>query len=471
MTSLLGGLATFATGLACVTSWFAVASAAEPTRAETLTSMRKAAGFYRERVANQGGYVYHYSLDLQQRWGEGIATADQIWVQPPGTPTVGLAMLTAYRATRDPFYLEAAQAAAEALAWGQLSTGGWTNHISMEHRAKMPDGWKKESVTSLDDGQTQSAMLLVMEVDATLEFKNPRIHQAARFALQSLLAAQFPNGGFPQGWRKPVEKHPVLAANYPEYDWRTEGRIKNYWDMYTLNDNVCGYVADVLLTAHRIYQDPQYLQVLARLGDFLLLAQMPDPQPAWAQQYNYQMQPIWARKFEPPGISGDESQEALETLLKISQATGDRKYLAPFPKALAYLRKSLLPDDRLARYYELKTNRPLYMVRRSKTRYELTYDDSALPKHYGWKSDSRLDLLEQQYQQLLRDGTLAGVPQPETAQIRSIIETLDDQGRWVSSFQGELLVGQMKLPLGTPYLSSQVFSDHLNTLSAYVAGK
>ena len=52
------------------------------------TAMKKAARYYSEQVATHGGYVYHYSLDLQQRWGEGPATRDQIWVQPPGTPTV-----------------------------------------------------------------------------------------------------------------------------------------------------------------------------------------------------------------------------------------------------------------------------------------------------------------------------------------------------------------------------------------------
>ena len=52
--------------------------------------------------------VYYYSPDLQQRWGEGKANADQIWVQPPGTPTVGLALLKAYAATADQLYLDAA---------------------------------------------------------------------------------------------------------------------------------------------------------------------------------------------------------------------------------------------------------------------------------------------------------------------------------------------------------------------------
>ena len=48
---------------------------------------------------------------------------------------------------------------------------------------------------------------------------------------------------------------------------------------------------------------------------------MPDPQPAWAQQYNADMQPVWSRQFEPTAISGRESQAAMWALLKLTAAT------------------------------------------------------------------------------------------------------------------------------------------------------
>lgn len=111
--------------------------------------------------------------------------------------------------------------------------------------------------------------------------------------------------------------------------------------MYTLNDNVTGCVAATLVEAHQVYGDARYLDALRKLGDFLVLAQMPEPQPGWAQQYSYDMKPIWARKFEPPGVSGDETQEVIATLLLISEITGDRKYLEPIPRAAAWLKRSL----------------------------------------------------------------------------------------------------------------------------------
>ncbi|MBP85926.1 MAG: pectic acid lyase [Planctomycetaceae bacterium] len=364
-------------------------------------------------------------------------------------------------------------AAAEALVYGQLQSGGWTNSIDFDPRGKVAlyrnGKGRGKNNSSLDDGQTQSAIRFLVLADKALGFRNKKIHESAEFALKALLAAQFANGGFPQVWTGPVGQQRITKASYPDYDWQTEGRIKNYWDMYTLNDNVCGYVADTLIDAYRVYDDEQYKTALRRFGDFLLLAQMPEPQPAWAQQYNYEMQPIWARKFEPPGISGDESQEVIETLITIYNITGDRKYLEPLPRALAYLKRSVLPDGQLARYYELDTNKPLYMVRRADV-YTLTYDDSKLPKHYGWKTESRLRELEKKYDELIHTtDPLRSPPRaPSERLIRQIITGLDGEGRWVSVYNGERLVGQAKFKQGERYISSEVFGRNLTPLSDYL---
>ncbi|UCD53330.1 MAG: hypothetical protein JSW27_11910 [Phycisphaerales bacterium] len=439
-----------------------------------IAAMRRAATFYRNHVATHGGYVYYYSVDLQQRWGEGRATPSQIWVQPPGTPTVGMAYLAAYEATGDPFYLEAAREAAEALVYGQLESGGWTNSIDFD-----PDGrvaryrrgrGRGKNNSSLDDGQTPAAIRLLARADKALAFRHAEIHEAAQAALEALLAAQFPNGAFPQVWTGAVEAQPIVKAGYPEYDWRREGRIKNYWDLYTLNDNVTGYVTAALIDAHRIYADQRYLESLRRLGDFLVLAQMPDPQPAWAPQYNYAMRPVWARKFEPPAIAGRESQQAIETLLEIFRITGDQRYLEPIPRALAYLKRSLLPDGRLARYYELRSNRPLYTHRRGDT-YTLTYDDEDLPKYYDWKVESRLEALSAQYSQV-RYGLEPKDDRPSRAEleqkVRAIIDDLGERGRWVSVYRGERLVGQPKFQRHYRYIASAVFARNLEMLSDYL---
>ncbi len=129
-----------------------------------------------------------------------------------------------------------------------------------------------------------------------------------------------------------------------------------------------------MLEAARIYKEPRYLASAEKGGEFMLLSQMPEPQPGWAQQYDREMHPAWARQFEPPSITGGESQSVMRALMLLYRETGQRKYLEPLPRALAYYKRSILPDVEnpseirrracpgrtpcAARFYELKTNRP-----------------------------------------------------------------------------------------------------------------
>ena len=449
--------------------------AAEETEASAVrAAMRKAATYYREQVATHGGYVYYYSSDLTQRWGEGAATPDQIFVQPPGTPTVGLAFLAAYKATGEKYYLDAAREAGATLIHGQLESGGWTQTVDFNPRGSKIAQYRSgtgrgKNNSTLDDGISQSAIQFLARLDQTLKFKDREVHEAVTFALGALLQAQFENGAFPQVWTGPVSKQPAMKASFPEHDWRTEGRIKEYWTQYTLNDGLAGTVAQTLLVAAEVYQDPKYKAALVKLGDFLLLAQLPDPQPAWSQQYSYDMHPIWARKFEPRAVTGGESQDVLETLLRIYRVTGNEKYLAPFPSAIAYLKQSRLPDGRLARYYELQSNKPLYMTED----YKLTYSDADVPDHYGWKVESRLEAIEGDYEAAIASSSqesAAKSQKPTADQVQNIIDDLDDQGRWISTYAGERLVGQPKFKPGFQYLNSAVFSKNLESLSAYVGG-
>jgi PelA/Pel-15E family pectate lyase len=435
-------------------------------KADAARALKAAATFFRDKAAVRGGYVYYVTPDLAQRWGEGKASPTTVFVQPPGTPAVGEAFLDAFAATGDTFYLDAATAAAECLANGQLQSGGWTQTIEFgpakrvgKYR-KMPGGnW---NASSLDDDQTQSALRFLARADQALGFKNAAVSDAAKYGYDALLKAQFPNGGFPQVFTGPSPAAPVVKAKYPDFDYRTEGKVKEYWTHYTLNDGLPGTVAEALVTAHAVYGDARYKAALAKLGDFLILAQMPEPQPVWCQQYDRDMQPVWARKFEPPAVSGWESQDAMETLIRVARFTGDRKYLEPVPRALAYLRKSLLPDGRLARFYELKTNRPLYMD----AAYRLTFDPSAAPAHYGWTQPSRLDAIEKQ---------LTAPPpkraRPTEAEVRRVIAALDAEGRWVSTYANERLTGQPPFAAGFRYVSSEVFRRNVGVLSEYLRGE
>ncbi|GIX03877.1 MAG: polysaccharide lyase [Planctomycetaceae bacterium] len=367
----------------------------------------RAVNFFHDKVSVHGGYNWRYAADLTYAEGENAAGRQTVWVQPPGTPAVGEAFLQAYLLTGEASCLTAAKDAAHCLLEGQLRSGGWQDRIefSSEARTKIayrrsqPASSRAKNFSSLDDDKTQSALRFLMRLDQALSGSDASIHEAINYALTHLMKAQRPNGGWPQVWEEPADanRYRDLRATIPS-DWPRQHPKADYWHYYTLNDSAHMDTVEVFLIAYAIYAKPEYLEAARRGGDFLMKAQLPDPQPAWAQQYDAEMRPAWARTFEPPAITGEESQRALLCLMNIYLHTGDPRYLEPIPSALHYLKSLRLPDGQLARFYELGTNRPLYFNKR----YELTYDDDDLPQHYGFKVNDDTDRISKTYERYLR---------------------------------------------------------------------
>ncbi|UCC97531.1 MAG: hypothetical protein JSW66_17015 [Phycisphaerales bacterium] len=452
----------------------------EALKDQARKALRRATDFFRTHVSTEGGYLWRYSEDLTGREGEGKATDTMIWVQPPGTPSVGMVYLRAYEATGDFYYLEAARDAAYALVNGQLRSGGWDYRIEFDPRQRRryayridPPREDARNVSTLDDNTTQSAVRLLMRVDRALEFKDEKIHEATEFALSTLLEVQYPNGAWPQRFSGPPDpaKFPVRKAGYPDsWSWTFPGR--DYRSFYTFNDNGIADVITTMLEAFEIYDDAKYQAAAEKAGDFILLAQMPEPQPAWAQQYDADMHPSWARKFEPPAVTGGESQGVMRILLTLCRATGNRKYLEPLPRAIEYLRRSRLNDGRLARFYELKTNKPLYFTRDD---YELTYSDADMPTHYSFKSSFGIDEIARQYERLrAMDPAELEQPEPESsprmsrglaARAKTVIDSLDEEGRWVE--RGRLRTDDRDPPVRR-VISSRTFISNVRTLSDYL---
>ena len=446
-------------------------------RAQASKGLRQATDFFRSKVSTEGGYLWRYSDNLTRREGERKATASQVWVQPPGTPSVGLAFLHAFEGTGDAHYLEAARETGLALVNGQLHSGGWDYSIEFDPKERKKFGYrvdpgseKGKAVTTLDDNTTQEALRFLMRLDKTLQFKDGKIHDAVGFGLTSLLKAQYPNGAWAQRFDRfpDADKYPVMKASYPASWSRTFPNV-DYKGFYTFNDNSLFDVVEVMLEAAATYNEPRYKEAAEKAGAFILLAQMPEPQPAWAQQYDLDMHPAWARKFEPPAITGGESFGVMRCLLSLYRATGDKKYLEPIPRALAYFEKSQLPDGRLARFYELKTNKPLYFTKE----YQLTYKDDDLPTHYGFKVGNRVEQVRKEFAQAKPAGTSKklgkGKPQLSPALIadtKAVLAALDTQGRWVE--EGKLRYQGANDP-ATRVIETRTFIRNVNTLSNYLA--
>jgi Pectic acid lyase len=449
-----------------------------PDPAVITAAMKKAVTYAHTHLAREGGYAS--SWDKEGRIGEvEHAKSPTITsIQPPGTTTMGLAILKAYQATGDEVFLTAAKDAAKSLIKCQLASGGWDSDFDFDPekikkyylRSDLDAGdkepRKRRNSTTLDDNKTQSAMLFLLEMAHEPACKDDaELKHCLKFAFDALLAAQAPIGAWPQQFTGPADPSaPVLKASYPETWSRTFPAIK-YSGFYTLNDDNLHQIAKLLLRAYELEKDERYLASLKKLGEFFLLAQMPEPQPVWAQQYDFDMHPVWARKFEPPSVTGYESIGAMEVLHQLWVLTGDEKYFKPIQPALAWFERSRLPDGTHARFYELKTNKPLFFV---KDTYELTYDSSNIPTHYSFTDmvqdniDDFKKKLAKSREELQR--SQAGPQTPKewksranglTSKVQKAVGSLDSEGRWIKNDQ----------------IDAGEFVKNMNAMSTYVEAR
>jgi hypothetical protein len=319
----------------------------------------------------------------------------------------------------------------------------------------------------LDDDTTQSALRFLLQVDDLLEGGDEDIRGALEYGLTALLGVQYPVGAwshnfdaYPSPGPQPAD-YPILSATVPEQWSRTWP--KEWAGCYHLNDNITTDAIETLLLAHELRKEDRFLEGAKRGGEFLIRAQLPQPQPAWAQQYDKDMKPVWERKFEPPAVTGGESQGAMQVLVILYRATGEKRFLEPLKTALPYLRSCTLPNGRLARYYELGTNRPLYFDQQ----YALTYDGSDVPDHYSFEVGSRLDGIERRMTAALAGEEPPPRQRPTEASVRVVLAAQSASGLWLEPGSVRNAEGKKVTPKDG-IVSSATFAKNLGVLAAYL---
>ena len=360
---------------------------------------------FMQSIAIEGGYVYHYTLDGKEKWGEGKTDDRTIEVQPPGTPAVGMSFLKAYRATNNVDFLKAAEEAANALILGQNGLGGWEHKIYFDR----PKGKK----VSFDDDQTQSAISFLMALDQ--EIDRPALTNSIEKALGMMIESQLENGGWPH-----------------QYPWQG-----NYHDYATFNDQGINDCIRVMIEADKYYKKDEFTRSLHMAGRFMMISQLPPPQPGWAQQYNEFLQPAWARTFEPPAVCPSASVHNINSLIDLFEYTNRNQYLEPIPDAIRWLKSSRLSNGKWGRFLELGTNKPLYYDRgriRVDSLHQLSLERRT---GYGYETDiqAALDATELRFK--IASGQVTD-HQERTAdihelakQVQEIINRQDELGRWI----------------------------------------
>jgi PelA/Pel-15E family pectate lyase len=347
------------------------AVATPPDRARVIDAMRRATTFMVEKVATSGGYVWNYLPDMSRRWGEMEARSTMIWIQPPGTPTMGHLFLDAYHATGDEYYYRAAERVAGALMLAQGPAGGWSYLFDTAGEPSRREwyntvgrnGWRLEEFqhdwdnATFDDGGTSQSTELLLRM--YLEKRDSRYKAALDRALQLVLDSQYPVGAWPQ--RFPLKS-----------EFSHHGK-PDYTSFLTFNDDVTAGNIELLVLCYQALGDARLLDPIARGMRAFVVTLQPAPQAGWALQYTPDLKPAGARTYEPTALATHTTASNIEHLLRFYRLTGDASFLARIPEALDWLDAVKLPPDVAAiagggrthpTFVEIGTNKPLYVHRR-----------------------------------------------------------------------------------------------------------
>ncbi|WP_232461373.1 pectate lyase [Cellvibrio sp. PSBB006] len=339
----------------------------EPSLDEVKDTMKRATRFMVEKVSHRGGYVWFYLPDFSRRWGELEARETMIWIQPPGTATMGHVFLDAYHATGDEYYYAAAEQVAGAIIWAQHPAGGWNYVADFGGEASLRDwyktigknAWRLEEFhhyygnATFDDGGTAEAAKFLLRLYN--EKLDPTYRPPLDKAISFMLDSQYPIGGWPQ--RYPL-RHEYSRNGQPDYT-----------SFITFNDDVAQENIDFLLMCYQVLGEQRVREPVIRAMNAFLITQLGQPQPGWALQYTTELQPAGARSYEPRSLSPATTAENVRQLLKFYRMTGETKFLARIPDALDWLDAVRLPRKNVTggrthpTFVEVGTGKTLYTHR------------------------------------------------------------------------------------------------------------
>lgn len=432
---------------------------------EAAEAMKSATRFMVEEVSTNGGYLWYYKKDMSRRWGEMEAYKTMIWLQHPGTVSMGHIFLDAYKATGDNYYYEAARKAANAIIWGQSHEGGWNYMVDFAGDRSLKqwystigkNGWRLEEFqhyygnATFDDDVTSDAARFLLRM--YLEKLDPAYKPALEKAIGFILSSQYPNGGWPQ-------RYPL------KYDFQKQGH-RDYSSFYTFNDDVIAENVNFLIQCYQTLGEERFLEPIRKGMYFYLLSQ--DSSGAWAQQLDSNMHIAGARTYEPAALLPSTTCENAFLLLKYYQYTGDKKFIQAVPRAISWLERTALPEKQKEgnrthpTFVEPRTSKPLYVHRKGSNvvngKYYFDYDDKNLLAHYGGKHGVPLEALKREYSRLLSLDTdevtkdspfipemFTGDKLPQqyidlrryklddvtdTLSVKRVIKALDSQKRWL----------------------------------------
>ena len=287
----------------------------------------------------------------------------------------------------------------------QTPSGGWckgvdlTQHVrQLGERFCADKGWRY--VGTFDNNATIAQMRFLAR--AFLATGNEKCKQAFLKGLEYVLAAQYPNGGWPQVY--------PLMAGYHDNITFNDGAMTNVMDL--LREIAAGKAGFEFVSPNE--RRRARLAFDRGIGCILDCQVIADgKQTAWGQQHDpLNLKPAKARSYEMVSLSGAESARVMVELMEV-ETPSPRVKLA-VNAAAAWFKSTaiyghdwkkdsdgdmkLLPAEGAepiwARYYQIGTNRPLFSDRDSIVRYDVKEITPEQRRAYGWYSINGRDALK-----------------------------------------------------------------------------
>ena len=260
------------------------------------------------------------------------------------TPRLGCLLLYGYQVLGDYQYFEAALRTAEFILAAQDKRGFWAPNYRMTVHGIRPS--HPDTLVKLQDSNISHPIFFLAAMHGFTGEK--RYLEALKRAGEFYLRAQNPNGSWSHHWNAP-KGIGETARGKPQGG--------------ELNDLAMNDAIDVMVLMYHVTGDREYVNAVKRAGQWLIDSQLKGRVRGWADQYDKDNNPAWARNFEPPAASIHGSLNACRALVEVYRLSGDKRYLAPIRSYGAWA-EQVGREGKIHHFHDVKTGKPVAAWRR-----------------------------------------------------------------------------------------------------------
>jgi PelA/Pel-15E family pectate lyase len=330
---------------------------------------REAAGFSRERFFSRA------VRGLSGNANEAVGTI--AWADAQNKPDEWYASAEALRI-------------ADNVILYQRSSGGWPKNIDMAKplgdsgRTGLLRDQKKTDST-IDNGATYTQLSFLARVFTAQHQERHR--ESFLKGFDYLLKAQYPNGGWPQFY-------PNLSGYYKHITFNDDAMIGVMTLLRDVADAKSVYAfVDETRRANAAVAVEKGIACILKTQVIVN-----GKRTVWCAQHDeVTLAPAPARKYEVVSLSGGESVGIVRFLMSIKDPSP--AIIDAIESAVAWFEQSQIKgiDSTWARFYEIGTNRPIFVGRDGVVKYSVAEIEDERRTGYNWYVDAPAKLLQKDY--------------------------------------------------------------------------